>query len=141
MPLLRWNRAGPQMSYCRFVEADAYIYLGANGLECCGCWLAPREKLATPYTDMFGIVHEYTRAYVPPFDTARQMLEHIADHRGAGHYIPESVDEALKEDYPDLDESTAETEEERLEREERMRPANERIKAKMRQSYFESFTE
>lgn len=122
------------MSYCRFGEADAYIYLSTSGLECCGCFLAPREKYPEPYTDMFGITREEYSLPVGPFDTAQDMLNHIAEHRAAGHYIPEDVDQRLKEEYPDLDASTAETEEERLEREERDRPARERIRAKLRQA-------
>jgi hypothetical protein len=63
------------------------------------------------------------------------MLDHIAEHRTEGHNIPEYVDIAIKEDFPDLDASTAETEEERLEREERNRPAMERLKKKMKEAY------
>lgn len=125
------------MSYCRFLEADAYIYLGSGGLECCGCIMAPKEKYPTPYVDMFGITHEEYSLPVGPFQTARDMLDHIAEHRAEGHRIPDYVDIAIKEDYPDLDASTAETEEERLEREERDRPARERLRAKMKKAYEE----
>lgn len=124
-----WRKwTGTKMSYCRFGEADAYIYLGVNGLECCGCIMAPREKYPTPYVDMFGLTWEDYSLPVGPFETARQMLDHIAEHRAAGHYIPEDVDTAIKKDYSDLDASTAETVEERLEREERRAEQRERIK-------------
>lgn len=126
------------MSYCRFLEADAYIYLGTNGFECCGCIMAPKEKYPEPYTDMFGITWEEHSLPVGPFDTAREMLEHIAEHRTAGHYIPERVDQRIKEDYPDLDASTAETDEEREARRERNRPALERIYEKMKKAYEEN---
>ena len=120
------------MSYCRFLEADAYIFLSVNGLECCGCIMAPKEKYPTPYVDMFGITWEEYSLPVGPFDTAREMLDHIAEHRAQGHHIPAYVDERLEEDYPDLNASTAETEEERLEREELSRPARERIREKLK---------
>lgn len=126
------------MSYCRFSGADAYIYLGTNGLECCGCIMATREALEQPYTDRLGITHEFYYEPVGPFVTAREMLDHIAEHRAEGHDIPEYVDTAIKEDFPDLDASTAETEEERLEREERNRPAMERLRAKMKAAYEEN---
>ena len=121
------------MSYCRFLEADAYIYLGVNGLECCGCIMAPKEKYPTPYVDMFGITWEEYSLPVGPFNTAREMLDHIAEHRAQGHDIPEYVDDAIKDDYPDLDASTAETQEERLEREKESKVQRERILAKMRE--------
>ena len=126
------------MSYCRFLEADAYIFLSSSGLECCGCIMAPKEKYPTPYVDMFGITWEERSLPVGPFDTAREMLDHIAEHRAKGHDIPDYVDERLKEDFPDLDASTAETEEERLARKERDRPALDRIYAKMKAAYEES---
>lgn len=135
MPRLWRNWTGTQMSYCRFGEADAYIFLSTSGLECCGCFLAPQEKYPEPYTNMFGITREEYSLPVGPFETAREMLDHIAEHRAAGHYIPEHVDERLKEEYPDLDASTAETEEERLERQKIDLEARERIRAKLKESY------
>lgn len=124
------------MSYCRFIEADAYIFKSTRGLECCGCIHAPKTKLEIPYTDMFGLEHEYEYESVW-FLTAQEMLDHIAFHREQGDEIPLDVDERLYKDFPDLNASTAETEEERLEREERSRPARERIQAKMKAAYNE----
>ena len=127
--LRMWRKwTGTKMSYCRFGEADAYIYLGVNGLECCGCIMAPKEKYPTPYVDMFGLTWEDYSLPVGPFETTREMLKHIAEHRAAGHHIPEYVDERLKNEYPDLDTSTAETEEERLEREQSSAKRRERMK-------------
>lgn len=126
-----------EVSYCRFGDSDAYIYLGVDGLECCGCIMATRNALEKPYTDILGITHEFTYDPVGPFDTAREMLNHIAEHRAEGHNIPEYVDIAIKEDYPDLDASTAETEEERLARQARDYPATERLRAKLKAAYEE----
>lgn len=126
------------MSYCRFLEADAYIYLGSGGLECCGCIMAPKVEYLEPYTDMFGIPRKEYSLPVGPFTTPREMLNHISEHRAEGHNIPDYVDTAIKEDYPDLDVSTVETEEERLEREERNTLARESTRAKMKAAYEES---
>lgn len=125
------------MSYCRFIEADAYIFLSSEGLECCGCIMAKKEKYPEPRIDMFGNTWEEYSLPVGPFKTAREMLEHIAEHRAHGHNIPDYVDQRIKEDYPDLDASTAETKEERLARQERDYPATERLRRKLKESYNE----
>lgn len=66
------------MSYCRFLEADAYIYDDIYyGLYCCGCSLKG--------------------SFIAEYDYDK-MLAHIAEHRTVGDYIPEYVDEALIED-------------------------------------------
>ena len=68
------------MSYCRFLEADAYIVGtvrdGKPVIECCGCTLTGDGEF-------------------PAFDTEDGMLAHIAEHRAAGHFIPAHVDERL----------------------------------------------
>lgn len=69
------------MSYCRFVEADAYIFEHVGGFwQCCACLLSEED---------WGNVDCATR---------NEMLSHISLHRKAGHYIPEYVDERLKEE-------------------------------------------
>jgi hypothetical protein len=83
------------MSYCRFNDgtnpfdlppdldqgrSDAYIFESVEGhWECCGCWLADDEW-------------RYCAS------TKELMLVHIAEHRAAGHIIPESVDEELRQE-------------------------------------------
>jgi hypothetical protein len=124
------------MSYCRFSEADAYIFLGTDGLNCCACSLAERTQLKEPYVDIFGIAHEYTYDQVV-FSTAQEMLDHIKIHREAGDYISERVDERLREEFPDPTVSTVETEEERLARQARDYPATERLRAKLKSKYEE----
>lgn len=125
------------MSYCRFSNADAYIFQSTRGLECCGCTMAERTKLDTPYIDFLGIPHDYEYEY-KVYDTAQEMLDHIESHRKNGDYIPSDVDRRLREDFPDLNASTAETEAERIEREERERPAKDRMRAKLKAAYEES---
>lgn len=84
------------MSYCRFSEADAYIFwscaIGHEGhenylpsaVECCSCALMPE------------LPSGFHRSYRAPSFTA--MLEHVAAHREAGHDIPLDVDEELRQD-------------------------------------------
>lgn len=63
------------MSYCRFTEADAYIFESINGyFECCICSIAPDTVAST-------IVN-----------TREELLFHVYEHRELGDYIPESVD-------------------------------------------------
>lgn len=69
------------MSYCRFSEADVYIFEHVGGFwQCCACALVEED---------WGSVD---------CDTREEMLKHIALHREAGHYVPEHVDERLREE-------------------------------------------
>jgi len=66
------------VSYCRFLEADAYIYDDISyGILCCMCWMMP---------DASNFVAGYD------YD---MMINHIAEHRAAGDYVPTRVDEEL----------------------------------------------
>lgn len=63
------------MSYCRFGwdGSDVYVFgttlqTGAEMIECCGCAL------------MQG------RFYYAK--TALEMIQHLAEHKGAGHFVP-----------------------------------------------------
>lgn len=69
------------MSYCRFSNADAYIYEAEEGFTCCGCRIAE--------SGMFVC------------ETELEMIEHIAAHRKAGHFVPEYVDDMLREELED----------------------------------------
>jgi hypothetical protein len=65
------------MSYCRFIEADAYIYDDIyQGIICCMCSLENKGDFVAGYD----------------YDL---MLNHIEDHRVVGNYIPKDVDERL----------------------------------------------
>lgn len=69
------------MSYCRFGEADAYIFAHiAGGYECCACLLSEVD---------WGFVH---------VNTPEEMLNHIDKHRQEGHHIPLDVDERLRDE-------------------------------------------
>lgn len=72
------------MAYCRFSEADAYIYFSVGGeLRCCGCLIS---------TPRMGVLQDFVAK-----DT-KDMLYHIIEHRKAKHYIPYQVDESLERD-------------------------------------------
>lgn len=80
------------MSYCRFIEADAYIYDDAYyGLYCCACSLS---NVTIRYSDLLKMELPFYDGFVAKYDYDK-MLAHVAEHRAAGHYIPEDVDERL----------------------------------------------
>lgn len=74
------------MSYCRFIEADVYIFESVSGyLECCGCSITEPGSEKQIFLSF--------RA-----NTVDEMLEHIAKHRKRGEFVPEDVDERLREE-------------------------------------------
>lgn len=80
------------MSYCRFIEADAYIYDDVYyGLYCMACSLMP---LKTEYSTFFEEDMTFHESFSAGYDYDN-MLAHVAEHRAAGDYIPEYVDERL----------------------------------------------
>lgn len=80
------------MSYCRFIEADAYIYDDSlHGLYCCACSLSKVEMV---YSDFFKTEMPASEGFIAGYDYDK-MLDHIEEHRKAGHYIPADVDERL----------------------------------------------
>ena len=87
------------MSYCRFIEADAYIYDDSHyGLYCCACLLMP---IKTKYNKFFKKDMSMNEGFVAGYDYDK-MLNHVAEHRAADHYIPLDVDDRLIEDYNDF---------------------------------------
>jgi hypothetical protein len=83
------------MSYCRFIEADAYIYDDVyHGLYCCACSLMPTQ---TKYNKFFKEDITINESFVAGYDYDK-MLSHVAKHRAVGDYIPEDVDERLIEE-------------------------------------------
>ena len=126
------------MSYCRFGDNDAYIYMTYEGFECCACSLATRTALEVPYIDSVGIPHHFDYEPVGPFTTAKEMLNHISEHRANGDYISADVDVQILSEYPDTDASVLETDEEREQRLKDSAIQRERILERMRASYEES---
>lgn len=72
------------MAYCRFISSDAYIYDNVYaGLVCEACSIVTLDD-----KDEF-----------PRFTAGKDrnaMLAHIANHRAAGDFIPNYVDERLR---------------------------------------------
>ena len=74
------------MSYCRFIEADIYLFWSSTGgIECCACLLRGRKR---------GSLFPESQI----FETFKAALEHVADHRDAGHHVPLDVDARIIED-------------------------------------------
>ena len=67
------------MSYARFSETcDVYVYMDVNGtLACCGCIL--------------GKMPWY-------YDSTQAMVDHLAEHRAAGHDVPDIEPELWADD-------------------------------------------
>lgn len=125
------------MSYCRFGDSDAYIFMTDRGFDCCGCIMATRIALEHPWTDRLGFTHEFDYEPVGPFTTPRAMLDHIAEHRAQGHDISEDVDIRIMSEYPDPDASVIETDEEREQRLLEEAPRRARLRTAMRKAYNE----
>lgn len=123
------------MSYCRFGDSDAYIFMTYEGFDCCGCIMATRTAREHPYTDKLGFTHEFEYEPVGPFTTPRAILDHIAEHRAEGHEIPADVDVRIMAEYPDPDASVVETDEEREQRLLDEAPRRARIFARMKAAY------
>lgn len=84
------------MSYCRFGEADVYIYDDVyHGIICCACSLLDTGE--TAYNEFFKAELPVMHNFVAGYDR-QKMLDHIAEHRYVHHYIPWDVDERLKEE-------------------------------------------
>lgn len=62
------------MAYARFSYADVYVFMSTSGyLECCGCRLGDQWV----------------------FDSTQAMVDHLAEHRDAGHDVPADIEADL----------------------------------------------
>lgn len=62
------------MSYARFSYANVYVFASTSGfLECCGCWLGDQWD----------------------YGSTQEMVDHLAEHRAAGHDVPEGIEAEL----------------------------------------------
>lgn len=65
------------MAYSRFTGADVYVFMSSAGhLECCGCRLGNQWE----------------------FGSTQAMVDHLAEHRAAGHDVPVGLEAELWED-------------------------------------------
>lgn len=62
------------MAYARFSYADVYVFMSTSGhLECCGCALGDEWE----------------------FGSTQAMVDHLAEHRAAGHDVPDGIEADL----------------------------------------------
>ena len=67
------------MSYCRFGEADVYVYDSVQGwFECCACLL--KSEFLVSFTTK----------------TRSRMIAHLEEHIAEGHIVPTYVIERLQ---------------------------------------------
>lgn len=65
------------MAYSRFSYADVYVFMSVYGaLECCGCSLSGDWN----------------------YDSTQAMVDHLAEHRAAGHSVPAGIEDELRRD-------------------------------------------
>lgn len=68
------NAGKREMSYCRFLEADVYVFMHVGGfLECSACILGHEER--------------------EPFDAndTQTMIAHLKKHVESNHNVPQHV--------------------------------------------------
>lgn len=81
------------MSYCRFGEADVYIYDDVYfGIICAGCHLMYDGEMQ--YSSVLDADLPVLKDFVAGYDR-QKMLDHIAEHRYVHDCIPFDVDERL----------------------------------------------
>jgi hypothetical protein len=62
------------VSYARFGYADVYVFMSTTGhLECCGCILGDQWV----------------------YGSTQAMVDHLAEHRAAGHSVPDGIEQEL----------------------------------------------
>lgn len=125
------------MSYARFGwDGDVYVFQTIYDdnlvLECCACWLSESKKLEKPYTDIFGIVHEYSGPEPFYATSSGEMIAHLEKHRDAGYEVSDNTINRIKEDFPNLNETIRETDEERKDRHRRREEQKQRFMERMK---------
>lgn len=99
------------MSYCRFLEADVYVFFSVGDyLDCCGCSLAPAcrdhpdehdqstveiDEDAEGLFKLLGAVKCATCkgpvGHFPGAYSTQDMVDHLRAHQARGDYVPEHV--------------------------------------------------
>lgn len=81
------------MSYCRFGEADVYVYMDVCGaLRCCGCTLPEGEPRADDYAA------RSRRHELEFFSSTEAMIAHLVAHEARGDRVPPDVAGELRRD-------------------------------------------
>ena len=85
------------MSYCRFSEADVYVFTTSTGIECCACSLQDREWVDEPGAFFGGYLKPIGELVLYLFDSNQGMIDHLEIHRAKGDYVPERVFKRLRD--------------------------------------------
>lgn len=85
------------MSYCRFLEADVYVFTSTEGIECCFCSLIPRHWIDEPDTLLGGYLEQDNPEDTETYHSNQEMVDHLRKHQEAGHYVPERVFDRLND--------------------------------------------
>jgi len=101
------------MSYCRFSDGDVYMYPHVRGgIECCACLLTAlvptiftkgsESFMGEPLDPCEYCGGEGCRRCMMHgsinFPTHEEALEHLLEHRAAGHDVPEYAIRRLQEE-------------------------------------------
>ena len=110
------------MSYCRWLDADIYLFLADMGIVCCACTITSLRFLVSTGADPIQHLSLLGRKRLRPWKkkwlaerqrmvkhgglvdrevilTSRSAaLAHIAVHRGLGEHVPHDVDALLREE-------------------------------------------
>lgn len=87
------------MSYCRFGEADVYVYHDVGGyINCCAC---PRGEQVPTIIEGLTMGRDF-KAY-----TRSAMIEHLEWHRELGDDVPEDVFERLRREIAEGNDAVA----------------------------------
>lgn len=86
------------MSYCRFGEADVYVFTTKDGIECCFCSLQKREWVDDPtYTLFKGYFKRVGEIIQNTFKSNAEMITHLRIHQEKGDYVPDYVFDQLSD--------------------------------------------
>lgn len=90
------------MSYCRFGEADVYVYTSSSAIECCACSLHSYEDKSDPNATgiarMRGMMTQIPDDIKSTFggpNANQDMIDHLRVHQARGDDVPEYVFERL----------------------------------------------
>lgn len=86
------------MSYARFGwdGSDVYVFLHYQGFfTCCACSLQEREWIEEPSAILGGYLKPVGEIIETDFRTTAEMINHLDQHRAAGHCVPDSTYEDL----------------------------------------------
>ena len=89
------------MSYCRFVEADIYLYHDCDGtIHCCACRFEPLHR----GNKELGMGDENFHG-TATFKTRTEAKDHVFKHLAAGHNVPLHVLDRLEMEIRDIGDS------------------------------------